>query len=201
MNPYLLGRDFNKEAGITGLEETRRSFDTGSFPDFAWTGYTSLTGSAFDQRPKTQDRYTREFVDNLAWIKGNHVFKFGTKIRYYSWLGTDSKEYMGPWTFNGQNTENPASAAGTGDSFADWVLGLPSSANRAYPSDTFGGDYTAWHFYLQDDIKVTSTAHTEYRACAMSTRPSPRPIAGRPEPSTELSRGRSSSPAIPRKSI
>jgi hypothetical protein len=156
LNPYLLGRDFNKEAGITGLEETRRSFDTGSFPDFAWSGYTGLTGSAFDQRPKTQDRYTREFVENLTWIKGRQVFKFGAKIRTYQWLGTDSKEYMGLWNFNGQNTENPASPTGTGDSFADWILGLPSSANRAYPSDTFGGSYTAWQFYAQDDIKLTS---------------------------------------------
>ena len=65
------GTDFNKEAGITGLEQTERSFDTGSFPDFSWSGYTGLTGSAFDQRPKTQDRYTREFVDNLTWIKGS----------------------------------------------------------------------------------------------------------------------------------
>ncbi|HYZ85779.1 MAG TPA: TonB-dependent receptor [Bryobacteraceae bacterium] len=156
LNPYLLGRDFNKEAGITGLEETRRSFDTGSFPDFNWSGYTNLTGSAFDQRPKTQDRYTREFVDNITWIKGSHIFKFGTKIRTYQWLGTDSKEYMGLWNFNGQNTENPASPTGSGDAFADWMLGLPSSANRAYPSDTFGGSYTGWHFYAQDDIKITS---------------------------------------------
>ena len=156
LNPYLLGRDFNAEAGITGLEETRRSFDTGSFPDFNWNGYSSLTGSAFDQRPKTQDRYTREFVDNITWIKGRHVFKFGTKIRRYSWLGTDSKQYMGLWTFNGQNTENPANASGTGDSFADWILGLPSAANRAYPSDTFGGAYTGWHFFAQDDIKVST---------------------------------------------
>lgn len=155
LNPFLLGRDFNKEAGITGLEETRRSFDTGSFPDFNWSGYTGLAGSTFDQRPKTQDRYTREFVDNLTWIKGSHVFKFGTKIRYYSWLGTDSKAYMGLWNFNGQNTENPASPTGTGDSFADWMLGLPSSAQRSFPSDTFGGDYTAWHFFVQDDIKVS----------------------------------------------
>ncbi|MBC8166453.1 MAG: carboxypeptidase regulatory-like domain-containing protein, partial [Bryobacteraceae bacterium] len=155
LNPFLLGRDFNKEAGITGLEDTRRSFDTGSFPDFNWSGYTGLAGSSFDQRPKTQDRYTREFVDNLTWIKGAHVFKFGTKIRYYSWLGTDSKQYMGLWNFNGQNTENPANPSGTGDSFADWMLGLPSSATRSFPSDTFGGDYTAWHFFVQDDIKVT----------------------------------------------
>ena len=76
LNPYLAGTDFNKSAGVTGMEDTRRSFDTGSFPDFAWAGYANLAGSAFDQRPKTQDRYTREFVDNISWIRGKHVVKF-----------------------------------------------------------------------------------------------------------------------------
>lgn len=154
--PYLWGKDFNKEAGVKGMEETKRSFDTGSFPDFAWSGYASLAGSSFDQRPKTQDRYTREFVDNVTWIRGKHVVKFGGKERYYSWLGTDSKNYMGDWSFNGQNTENPASPTRTGDPIADWVLGLPASGGRAYPSDTFGGDYNAWHLFIQDDIKLTN---------------------------------------------
>jgi hypothetical protein len=154
--PYLLGRDFNKDAGIKGMEETKRSFDIGSFPDFTWSGYASLQGSTFDQRPKTQDRYTLEFTDNATWIRGNHVVKFGTKIRHYSWLGTDSKNYMGQWAFNGQNTQNPASPTRTGDAFADWALGLPQNGGRGYPSDTFGGDYTAWHLFLQDDIKVSN---------------------------------------------
>jgi hypothetical protein len=153
--PYLPGIDFNKEAKITGLENLRRSFDTGSFPDFAWSGYAGINGS-FDQRPKTQDRYTLEFTDNLTWIKGRHVVKAGMKMRHYQWLGTDSKNYMGNWTFNGQNTENPASAARTGDSIADWVLGLPANAGRGFPSDTFGGAYTAWQVFVQDDFKVSS---------------------------------------------
>jgi hypothetical protein len=156
LSPYLPGTDFNKEAGITGMENLRRSFDTGSFPDFAWSGYAGLNGSSFDQRPKTQDRYTLEFTDNLTWIKGKHVVKTGVKIRHYQWLGTDSKNYMGNWTFNGQNTENPANATRTGDSFADWVLGLPANSGRGFPSDTFGGAYTSWQFFVQDDIKVSS---------------------------------------------
>jgi hypothetical protein len=94
-------------------------------------------------------------MDNLTWIKGRHVVKFGGKVRHYQWLGTDSKNYMGNWSFNGQNTENPANATRTGDSFADWVLGLPSSGGRGFPSDTFGGTYTAWHAFAQDDFKVT----------------------------------------------
>ena len=154
--PYLLGRDFNKDAGITGMETLKRSFDIGSFPDFAWSGYAGINGSTFDQRPKTQDRFTLEFNDNLTWIKGSHVVKFGVKMRHYQWLGTDSKNYMGQWSFNGQNTQNPAKATGTGDSFADWALGLPATGGRGFPSDTFGGAYTAWHGFAQDDIKVSS---------------------------------------------
>jgi len=154
--PYLLGRDFNKDAGIKGMEETKRSFDIGSFPDFGYAGYAGLSGSTFDQRPKTQERYTLEFVDNATWIRGKHVVKFGTKIRHYSWLGTDSKNYMGQWNFNGQNTQNPAGPTRTGDSMADFVLGLPQNGGRGYPSDTFGGDYTAYHFFLQDDWKLSS---------------------------------------------
>jgi hypothetical protein len=156
LNPYLMGRDFNKDAGIRGLDLTKRSFDVGSFPDFAWSGYASVNGSAFDQRPKTQDRYTLEFTDNATWIRNRHVVKFGAKIRHYQWLGTDSKNYAGQWTFNGQNTENPANAARTGDAFADWALGLPANAGRGFASDTFGGAYTAWHLFLQDDFKVSN---------------------------------------------
>src|SRR6266571_2255253 len=132
--PYLLGRDFNKDAGIKGMEETKRSFDIGSFPDFGWSGYAGLAGSTFDQRPKTQDRYTLEFTDNVTWIKGKHVLKVGGKVRHYQWLGTDSKIYMGSWAFNGQNTQNPASPGGTGDAFADWALGLPANGSRGFPS-------------------------------------------------------------------
>ena len=156
LNAYLQGRDLNKEAGIKGTETLRRASDVGSFPDFGWSGYASLNGSSFDQRPKTQDRYTLEFTDNLTWIKGKHVIKVGGKMRHYQWLGTDSKSYMGTWTFNGQNTENPSSPTRTGDAFADWALGLPGNGGRGFPSDTFGGNYTAWHVFVQDDFKVSN---------------------------------------------
>jgi hypothetical protein len=156
LNAYLQGRDFNKDAGIKGTETLRRAFDIGSFPDFAWSGYASLNGSTFDQRPKTQDRYTLEFTDNLTWIRGKHVIKTGGKMRHYQWLGTDSRIYMGNWTFNGQNTENPSSPTRTGDAFADWALGLPANGGRGFPSDTFGGSFTAWHIFVQDDFKVSN---------------------------------------------
>ena len=149
------GTNFNQEAGITGFEGLQRPGVAGSFPDFGWSGYSSLSGSAFDQRPKTQYFTVFQGIDNLTWVKGPHVLKFGTEIRYWEPLFTDSSNYQGLWSFTGVMTQNPAQPAGTGDAFADWMLGYPFSSSRAYPANWFGGYATYWHFFVQDDIKVT----------------------------------------------
>ncbi|HZT37815.1 MAG TPA: carboxypeptidase regulatory-like domain-containing protein [Bryobacteraceae bacterium] len=156
LSPFGLGVNFNQKAGITGFDETARPGVIGSFPDFSWSGYASMNGSAFDQRPKTQYFQVFEYADNLTWIKGRHILKFGGQIRRWKPLFTDSQQYQGTWTFSGINTQNPARTSGTGDAFADWMLGYPASAGRAYPGNWFGGYATFWHFFAQDDIKVTS---------------------------------------------
>lgn len=150
------GTNFNQQAGITGFEGLQRPGVAGSFPDFAWSGYTTMAGSAFDQRPKTQNFKVVQGIDNLTWVKGAHIFKFGTEIRYWDPLFTDSSTYQGSWSFNGSNTQNPAHTAGTGDAFADWMLGYPFSASRAYPGNWFGGNATYWHFFAQDDFKLSN---------------------------------------------
>jgi hypothetical protein len=150
------GTNFNQMAGVTGFENLQRPGVAGSFPDFGWSGYTSMQGSAFDQRPKTQYFKVIQGIDNLTWVKGRHIFKFGTEIRYWDPLFTDSSNYQGLWSFTGVNTQNPARTAGTGDAFADWLLGYPNSSGRAYPGDWFGGNATYWHFFAQDDYKVNN---------------------------------------------
>ncbi len=156
LEAFLQGTDVNGQAGVRGFEDTKRPGVGGAFPDFAWSGFASMNGSAFDQRPKTQDRQEYEFSDSLTWIQGRHILKFGALIRHYQWLGTDSKQFVGQWSSTGINTENPASPSGTGNSFADWLLGLPASGTRAFPGDVFGGLGTYWHFFAQDDIKATN---------------------------------------------
>lgn len=156
LKAYLQGTDFYREAGIRGFEETARPGVVGSFPDFGWSGYSAMNGSAFDQRPKTQDLKVYEWTDNVTWIRGRHIFKFGTKIRRWVPLFTDSKQYQGLWSFNGSNTQNPSTPAGTGDAFADFLLGLPRSVQRAFPANTFGGEGNYYHAYTQDDLKVNN---------------------------------------------
>jgi hypothetical protein len=147
LEAYGQGTDFNKEAGVLGFEETARPGVAGSFPDFSWSGYAAMNGSAFDQRPKTQDLKVYEWTDNLTWVKGRNIYKFGTKIRRWVPLFTDSKQYQGQWTFNGSIS---------GEAFADFMLGYPRQVTRAFPADTFGGEGNYYHFYFQDDIKVNN---------------------------------------------
>jgi hypothetical protein len=156
LKAYLQGAEQYQTAGVRGFEETARPGVGGSFPDFSWSGYTAMNGSAFDQRPKTQDLKVWEVTDNVTWITGRHILKVGGKLRRWVPLFTDSKQYAGQWSFDGSITQNPTSPAGTGDAFADFLLGYPRQATRAFPADTFGGQANYWHGYLQDDFKVSS---------------------------------------------
>jgi hypothetical protein len=159
---YLQNQDFYAQAGVTGFEQTGQrpaslggKANNGSFPDFAWSGYTAMSGSNFDQRPKGDIISSWNWNDNMTWSKGTHIIKFGTQIRYWQPLLYDSGLYEGQWTFNGSITQNAASPAGTGDAFADYLLGLPYSVARAYPGETWGGQAWYDHFYIQDDYKAS----------------------------------------------
>jgi hypothetical protein len=156
LQAFLQGTDFNAKAGVTGFEDTgHRPGDLGSFPDFAWSGYASMAGSTFDQRPKTQDLRLWVVNDSLTWAKGRHILKFGGEFRRWMPRLTDSGVYAGSWTFNGSMTQNPASTGGTGDAFADYMLGIPYSVGRGYPGDPWGSDTNFWHVFAQDDFKVS----------------------------------------------
>ncbi|MCU1320873.1 MAG: hypothetical protein JWM43_522 [Acidobacteriaceae bacterium] len=143
---FLQGPDFNTQFGVAGFSGQLRPTSGGSFPDYAWSGYSSIQGSTFDQRPKSQDRKAVEVTENFTILKGRQSLKFGTLVRYYQWLGYDSQTYAGQFTFNGNYA---------GDAYADFLLGYPSSVARAFPADNFGGQATYRQFFAQDDIRLT----------------------------------------------
>ncbi len=145
LSAFLQGPDYNALFGVAGFSAQLRPGSGGSFPDYSWSGYTSITGSAFDQRPKSQDRKALEGTDNFTILKGRHSIKFGTLIRYYQWLGYDSETYVGQFAFSGN---------AAGDAYADFLLGYPSAVTRAYPANNFGGQQTYEQFFFQDDVRV-----------------------------------------------
>jgi outer membrane receptor protein involved in Fe transport len=152
LSAFLQGTDFNAANGIQGFAGLQRPGTVSSFPDYAFSGYASLQGSAFDQRPKSQDRTVFEPTDNFTILKGRHSLKFGVLVRYYQWIGYDSSNYAGIFNFTGVETQS--SALTGGDSFADFLLGYPASVARAYPGANFGGQRWYHQYFAQDDIRV-----------------------------------------------
>src|SRR5215469_7734767 len=151
---FLQGPDFNTANGITGFSQLLRPGTGGSFPDFSFGGYSSVQGFAFDQRPKSQDRTVVEPTDNFTILTGRHSLKFGVLVRYYQWLGYDSSNYAGIFNFTGVETQDSKLTVGTGDAFADFLLGFPASVSRAYPAANFGGERWYHQYFAQDDIRV-----------------------------------------------
>ena len=156
-NAYFQGQgvELNKQAGITGLEGNQDA-TIASLPAFSFSGYAGFSGNAGDGRPKWQNRWANEFTDNLTWIKGKHILKFGGRIHYYKPLFTDSRTHNGSYSYTGISTENPQQQSGTGDAFADWMLGYPANAGRSNPATWWGGYGTYWHAFIQDDFKVSN---------------------------------------------
>ena len=149
---FLQGPDWNAKFGVTGFSDLLRTGVGGVFPDYAWSGYGSLQGSGFDQRPKSQDRKAFEGTDNFTILKGRQALKFGVLFRYYQWLGYDSGNSSGGFTFNGNATGNNTAS---GDAYADFLLGYPSAVARSYPASNFGGQGLYKQFFVQDDFRVS----------------------------------------------
>ena len=128
----------------------------GTFPIFNLTSYLGgdLTGQFGDGRPKGQNRFIYEWADNLTWEKGRHLIKVGTMIEDNKTLLFDSRTSDGSFSFTGAETSNKG-ASGTGDGFADWLLGYPLNATRGNYPNFWGGSGTFWEFYGQDDWRLT----------------------------------------------
>ena len=150
------GADLLALAGVRGLEQAQDPAIS-SLPAFSFSGYAGFSGNAGDGRPKWQNRGEYQITDNLTWIKGRHILKFGGRIYRRDILFTDARDHNGTYGFTGAMTQNPASAAGTGDAFADFLLGYPANSTRSNPATWWGGEGTYWHGFLQDDFKVANS--------------------------------------------
>lgn len=148
------GASLMQQAGILGIAALQNPA-TSSIPQFAFSGYTGFSGMAYDGRPKFQDRWAYDLNDNLTWVKGRHTLKFGVRVYFRKILFTDSRTQNGAFNYNGVMTQDPSAPSGTGDAFADWMLGYPSSVTRSNPATWWGGYGWSYAPFAQDDWNVT----------------------------------------------
>ncbi len=139
----LPGTNFLQQAGITGFEQTQLS---PSFPYITLSGYSSFNGSGNNSLPKANRIRTWQYSDSASYSSGKHNFKFGGQL-YHQTHGF----------FNGQSQEGQFAFTTnyTGNSFGDYLLGLPTSVFRAYPLALYGNYTDQWAVFAQDDYHVT----------------------------------------------
>jgi hypothetical protein len=95
---------------------------------------------------------TLQIAENYTLNAGRHAFKFGLDVRRLRINNYSAANPAGSFAFN--SSTSVANSA-TGDSFADFLLGLPQTDAWAVPKDGYS---RAWQYFAfaQDDFKVTS---------------------------------------------
>jgi hypothetical protein len=90
-----------------------------------------------------------QFSDQLTWTRGRQIIKVGADVRLVTADDLGWAVQNGTLNFNGQYT---------GNSMADFLLGLPSYghiAQRGTGNYNYGLRWTESSFFFQDDMKLT----------------------------------------------
>lgn len=95
-----------------------------------------------------------QLFDMLTKISGNHTMKFGVDIRTLQGNNLQRSAPSGNFSFGAGLTGNPAAQAGTGSSYATFLLGEVSSASgTTHLGESQRGK--SYSLFFQDDWKVS----------------------------------------------
>src|SRR5580692_10841880 len=150
-------------AGLTslsipsGYDATNSRLFTGPnnldrFPNIDLNGSTGTHAevSSWPWKNKADDYQIR---DDISWTHGAHQFKFGGSWALYKKTQDLFGQTQGGFNFNGTYTGN-GTAADPGNSFADFLLGTPSSYQELAVQDHGDWNNVSWAAYVQDNWRV-----------------------------------------------
>lgn len=136
----------NPIAANAGVPFAPRSGDSAGFVEGIGLSNTAISGFS-ETQPWFLTVNTFQFYDGVTWSRGKHNFKAGGDVRRHradAFLGTRQNN---SYTFSGQFT---------GDGFADFLLGIPSSSSIALAPNEIGRfRRTMLSLYALDDWKVS----------------------------------------------
>jgi Carboxypeptidase regulatory-like domain/TonB dependent receptor len=138
-------------AGATGLQGVSTDPRDAGYPQVSFGGLFSTIGdpTSFVSR---EDR-SYELYDNVIADRGDHQFKFGGYLFHLDFNPVNPNQARGAFTYSGQ---------WTGNAFADFLLGYPSSAQVGLGRADEHGRSTWLHVYAQDDWRVRPNLTLNY---------------------------------------
>lgn len=143
-SPFL-GNQLARELGLRGLAPGIPDDATGLLR-VRWQnlGLSEITTRTDCDPCSTNSVFN--YIDNITMFRGAHTFKLGTNLRY-----STNRDLRQPDTLFGRGT---FSNRFTGHTYADFLLGVPSELERAFP--TVENYRTRWThgYYFTDEWKV-----------------------------------------------
>jgi len=146
----LDGAKLVQDLGLQGLGP---NFPPNEITNMAFSGSTT---NFYHTRNSRVHSESLQFTNNLTWIRGSHTMKFGADLRRLRATGltsfTTGNDY-GDYSFQGTFT---------GNDFADFLLGIPTSTTIAKTGP--GPDMRVWHqhYFAQDSWKASPNLTLEF---------------------------------------
>jgi hypothetical protein len=142
-------RDVVGELGIRGLSSGPPV--QWGIPNVSITAYSGFGNSS--EGPYENNNRAMQFINNLTWVKGKHSFKFGGEIRNDQYNQVGNQFARAQFTFDRNATRNPA-VNGTGNAFADYLLGQMFQSEAAVSIARAQFRATGYAFYIDDTWRI-----------------------------------------------
>jgi len=136
------GADAVSTIALQGVNPTNLSGM--GFPDMNINGLPAINLSAAGGTDVPGKNYS--YTDDVTWVKGRHVAKFGAQIRtYYTSTDLIPDTTFGSFEFDGRFSSYP---------YADFLLGLPGTSTRLTPIINRSQGAYEMGYYATDTFKV-----------------------------------------------
>jgi hypothetical protein len=129
------------------------------YPNINMGGYANMFAQGF----RESDQRAYSIMSTMSRTMGGHLLKMGGDFRLYRQLRLDQGNLNGTFAFDGRfSRRNPLTGDGTGNSFADFLLGYPSANGNTGSTVAIGAQsdqrYPNYDVFVQDDWKLSARA-------------------------------------------
>ena len=122
--PLDSGYNTSQKLGLTGSDSPGQGNGLASLSISGFSGYSA------GFMPEIVPQNTEEISDTVLHSQGAHTTAMGGDFIHNNFGFLQVPNLFGSLSWTGAYTNNPAHTSGTGSGFADFLLGLPSSASK-----------------------------------------------------------------------
>lgn len=140
------GLELVRELGLRLLSTSAP--DVTGTPSIAIAGFTTLGES--QEEPLTQDLV--QVANNVTWTTGRHSFKAGADVKWFNW--TSPVNFTGADDFGVFRFNNNIAGGGTGQPFANFLLGIPTDVDQTASGPNVDGIARHYGFFVQDEWRA-----------------------------------------------